>query len=86
MVDEVSAWGPISCTMALTKEFHEYTGGIYEDKTGRKNRDHEVEIVGYGVENGTKYWHVRNSWGSNWGEQGFFRIVRGIDNFGIETN
>lgn len=86
MVEEVSAWGPISCTVAVTAALHDYKSGIFIDQTGRKARDHEVEIVGYGVENGTKYWHIRNSWGSNWGEQGFFKLIRGVDNLGIETN
>ena len=61
-----------------------YTGGIFEDKTGEKDIDHEVSVVGWGVENGTKYWLVRNSWGSYWGESGFFRVVRGVDNIAIE--
>ena len=33
-----------------------------------------------------KYWHIRNSWGANWGENGFIKLIRGIDNLGIETN
>jgi len=49
--------------MAVTDEFENYTGGIFVDQTGAKSLDHDISIVGYGVENGIKFWKVRNSWG-----------------------
>ena len=72
--------------MGITDEFEEYKGGIFYDKTGYIEYDHIVSLVGWGFANNTKYWVVRNSWGANWGENGFFRIVRGINNLGIEQN
>jgi hypothetical protein len=42
-------------------------------------------VVGYGEENGQKFWVIRNSWGTYWGEDGFFRLARGINNLGIEV-
>jgi cathepsin X len=63
-----------------------YTSGIFEDKTGDKDIVHDISVVGFGVEDGTKYWTVRNSWGTHFGEQGFFRVVRGINNIAIETD
>ncbi len=43
-----------------------------------------MKFVGWGVENGTKYWKVANSWNPYWGEAGYFRILRGSNEGGIE--
>jgi len=44
-----------------------------------------VLVVGYGTDNGTDYWLVKNSWSTTWGEQGYFRIRRGNDECSIES-
>merc|ERR1711972_50345 len=44
-----------------------------------------VKIVGWGTDNGVDYWKVANSWGASWGEEGYFRILRGQDECGMET-
>lgn len=50
-----------------------------------ENISHGIMIVGYGEENGVKYWKCKNSWGENWGEKGYFRIQRGTDECGMES-
>ena len=86
MMQEIYQRGPISCGVAVTQELEDYKGGIFEDKTGDVDLVHAISVVGYGVENGVKYWTVRNSWGESYGEDGFFRVVRGVNNIGIETD
>ena len=85
MMNEILKRGPITCAIAVTQELVNYTGGIFEDETGRKELDHDISVVGWGVENNESYWIIRNSWGSYWGEGGNFRLVRGKDNLGIES-
>ncbi|KIH47854.1 hypothetical protein ANCDUO_22081, partial [Ancylostoma duodenale] len=51
---------------------------------GERKGDHQVRIIGWGTENGTDYWLMANSWNIDWGENGFFRMVRGIDHLSVE--
>ena len=86
MLQEVYQNGPITCGIAVPDSLEEYTGGIYCDDTGATEMVHAVSVVGYGEEDGNKYWLVRNSWGTQWGEQGFFRVCRGSNNIAIESD
>jgi len=57
--------GPLVCGVACSDGFtYNYTAGIFEDKTNFLDIDHDIEIAGWGEENGTKFWNVRNSWGT----------------------
>jgi cathepsin X len=84
----IYANGPIGCGMDVTNEFYtQYTGGVYSQFVLFPQINHEVSVVGWGTtpEN-EEYWIVRNSWGTYWGEWGFFRIKMYSDNLGIETD
>lgn len=86
MINEIYQRGPITCSVAVTQEFLNYTGGIFEDKTGAFFQSHVISVYGFGEENGVKFWYARNSWGQGWGENGYFRIIRGVNNLGIESD
>ncbi|KAF8411033.1 hypothetical protein HHK36_003572 [Tetracentron sinense] len=59
--------------------FHSYSSGVFTGDCGT-NLNHAVTVVGYGTtDDGTKYWLVKNSWGTTWGEGGFMRIQRGVE-------
>ena len=85
MLREIFANGPIACGVCVTDAFEAYEGGIFSDATGCVDQDHEISIAGFGMtSDGVKYWIGRNSWGSYWGEAGWFRIVRGENALGVE--
>jgi len=85
LLNECAEKGPVSvCIDTAPESFQLYTGGIwYDDGCTIWGLDHAVIAVGYGAENSEKYWIVRNSWGEDWGEQGYIRMKRGIDLCGI---
>lgn len=79
--------GPLAIALNANK-LQWYTGGIMDYTSSQCNPaglNHAVVLVGYGVEDGVDYWIVRNSWGEDWGEEGYFRIARGKGVCGINT-
>jgi len=59
--------------------------GIYHKTENAVNLGgHSVKLIGWGVEHGVKYWLLVNSWGTEWGDRGLFKIRRGTNECGIE--
>ena len=76
--------GPVEAAFSVYADFENYVSGIYHHVSGSTLGGHAIRIVGWGVEGGVKYWKVANSWNPNWGEKGYFRILRGTGECGIE--
>lgn len=78
--------GPITCAINAgpIENFNGKTIFAGNITTNPKDLDHEISIVGYGTEGGVDYWHVRNSWGTSWGDNGFFKVERNHNYIGIE--
>lgn len=58
--------------------------GVYKHVEGKMLGGHAIRILGWGTENNTPYWLIANSWNTDWGNNGFFKILRGQDECGIE--
>ena len=86
MIKELNLGGSLIAQMSIYTDFYIYQSGIYEHVNGDLLGAHAVRIIGYGEESGVKFWLVANSWGENWGENGFFKIRRGPDECGIQTS
>ncbi|KIH57232.1 papain family cysteine protease [Ancylostoma duodenale] len=81
---EIYKNGPVVASYTVYQDFSHYRGGIYVHKWGKQTGGHAVKVIGCGTENGTDYWLIANSWNTDWGENGYFRMVRGINNCHIE--
>ncbi len=84
MAAYVSTHGPLSIAInAGPMQF--YLGGIANPLfCSPSGLDHGVAIVGYGSEGSKDYWIIKNSWGTGWGEKGYYRIVRGHGKCGLD--
>jgi cathepsin B len=82
---ELMTYGPIEVSLTVYEDFLTYTSGVYEHADGKSLGGHAVKMIGWGVEDGVKYWLCVNSWNEDWGNKGLFKILRGENHCGIET-
>jgi cathepsin C len=93
MMEELYQNGPMVVGVEPQSDFMYYTEGIYKSSPapivdpahGWSRVDHAVLLVGWGEENGVKYWTIQNSWDEYWGEDGYMRIIRGQNDSAIES-
>jgi C1A family cysteine protease len=76
------AYGPLVTQFVIYEDFLSYESGVYSHVTGYIEGIHAVTIVGY--DDAEQAWIVKNTWGPNWGEDGYFRIRAGVNECNIE--
>nr|XP_049699535.1 cathepsin B-like [Helicoverpa armigera] len=78
--------GPVEASFGVYSDFPHYKHGVYVKlPNATRLGGHAIKILGWGVENGQKYWLAANSWNPDWGDKGFFKILRGENHCGIEN-
>jgi len=101
MMKEIKENGPIVVAINATPELYYYSQGIFISNVRKiegkfekgvkpwEYTNHAVVCIGWGEEyiKGTivKYWILKNSWGTNWGEDGYFRVIKGKNMMSVEA-
>ncbi|CAN6469566.1 unnamed protein product [Victoria cruziana] len=84
---EVYKNGPVETSFVVYEDFAYYKSGVYKHVSGESIGNHAVKLIGWGTtEEGEDYWLVANSWNSDWGDNGFFKIKRGTNECHFEED
>ncbi len=86
IMQELYENGPVEASFTVYDDFPTYKSGVYQHVTGEALGGHAIKIIGWGVEDGVKYWLCVNSWNEEWGDKGLFKILRGVNECGIERS
>lgn len=84
---EVYKNGPVEVAFTVYEDFAHYKSGVYKHVTGDVMGGHAVKLIGWGTsEEGQDYWLLANQWNRGWGDDGYFKILRGKNECGIEED
>ena len=100
-MEEIQKNGPIIVAINASPELYYYKSGIYKSNVkkieGKREKgvgpweytNHAIVCIGWGHDEiegrKIKYWILKNSWGRDWGEDGYFKIIRGEDMASVEA-
>ncbi|CAH8428551.1 unnamed protein product [Schistosoma turkestanicum] len=86
IMKEILLNGPVEGAFFVYEDFLNYKSGVYKHITGSYLGGHAIRILGWGVhKNHIPYWLCANSWNNEWGDKGYFKILRGTNECGIES-
>lgn len=68
--------GAVQVTILMIRDLWDYTGGIYNPMPQAPERaELAIKLLGWGVDGEKSYWIAENTWGSSWGDNGYFRVT-----------
>jgi C1A family cysteine protease len=82
---EIAQYGSVSAVFTVYDDLPAYESGVYHHTSSSVLGGHAVAILGWGTEDDTPYWLIKNSWNTDWGDKGLFKIKRGNNECGIES-
>jgi len=82
---EIMTNGPVEFAFDVYDDFPSYKSGVYQQTSSVYEGGHAVKAIGWGTEDGTPYWLIVNSWNTDWGLNGTFKIIRGKNECNIES-
>nr|UBY00368.1 cathepsin B [Bactericera trigonica] len=87
IMKEIYQHGPVEGAFTVYDDLILYKSGVYKHVAGKALGGHAIRILGWGEDETSKekYWLIANSWNTDWGDKGMFRILRGQDECGIES-
>jgi len=83
MKSALATKGPLAISFDVENDFYEYEGGIFRSDDCWGSVNHAMLAVGYGEEDGSEFWIIKNSWGADWGEDGYLRVARNENMCGV---
>jgi len=81
---DIMLHGSVEAAFSVYGDFLHYKTGVYQHTEGDMMGGHAIRMLGWGEEGGVRYWLCANSWNTDWGLNGFFKILRGSNHCGIE--
>jgi cathepsin B len=88
MMQELYSQGSFTVGFLVKNNFFSFpfsNGSVYTSCTGSTAGGHAVAMVGYGTKDGTAFWMLQNSWGESWGDDGYFRMKKGVNICNMES-